>query len=202
MILDLIAVAVGLTILWRTKTMNDKLQASVDQLVAETQESQGKLASIRTYLTGIPALVAAAVAQALSNANVDDETAAGEIDQARQTISDSVDQTLSAIDANPAPGDTGSVATGGSDTGAGGSDTAGAGAATGTQAAATGTQAAAGGGSDDQSGGTTNSGATDVSGADGAGGSDSSTGADQGGGGTDQSGAGGTDAGQPTGTAT
>jgi hypothetical protein len=96
---------VGLIILWRIDTMNDKLRTAIDGLTAEVAESNGKLESIKTFVAGVPALVAAAVETALANAEVDAETAATEIDAARQSVSDNVDATLAAIDANPADGD-------------------------------------------------------------------------------------------------
>lgn len=83
--------------------MNDKLQKAKDELLAETADTRGKLNSIRTFIRGVPALVAAAVETALANANVDEETAATEIDAARQSLSDDVDATLAAIDETPAP---------------------------------------------------------------------------------------------------
>lgn len=96
---------VGLIILWRIDTMNDKLRAAIDGLTAEVTDSNGKLNSIRTFVIGVPALVAAAVETALANANVDAETAATEIAAATDAVSSNVDATLSAIDANPADGD-------------------------------------------------------------------------------------------------
>lgn len=90
------------------ETMSEALKTAVDQLVAETQDSKGKLDSITTFIQGVPALVATAVTAALEAANVDEADAVGIIDQATQTISDSVDSALAAINANPAPGEGGS----------------------------------------------------------------------------------------------
>lgn len=169
LILALIIVLVGLTIDRRIKHMNDKLQTSIDALVADTAATQGKLSSVLTFIQGVPDLVAAAVAQALSNANVADETAAAEVDSARQTIDDSVDQVLSAIDQNPQSGDTGSVAdagagSGGDTSGAGtsGADTSGAGADSG--AADTGTTGADAGAGGDAGGADTGTTGADTSG--------------------------------------
>lgn len=105
MILDLIAVGLGLAILWRTTTMNDKLRTALDALTAEVAESNGKLNSIRTFVRGVPALVASAVETALANANVEAETAATEIAAATDAVSQNVDATLEAIDENPAEGE-------------------------------------------------------------------------------------------------
>jgi hypothetical protein len=98
---------VGLIILWRVDTMNDKLRTAIDALTAEVADSNGKLNSIRTFVAGIPALVAAAVETALANADVDAETAATEIAAATDAVSQNVDQTLAAIDQNPTPEDEG-----------------------------------------------------------------------------------------------
>jgi hypothetical protein len=96
---------VCIIILWRIDTMNDKLRAAIDGLTAEVADSNGKLNSIRTFVQGVPALVAAAVETALANANVDEETAATEIAAATDAVSQNVDATLDAIDQNPAGGD-------------------------------------------------------------------------------------------------
>jgi hypothetical protein len=96
---------VCIIILWRIDTMNDKLRAAIDGLTAEVADSNGKLNSIRTFVQGVPALVAAAVETALANAQVDEETAATEIAAATDAVSQNVDATLGAIDQNPAAGD-------------------------------------------------------------------------------------------------
>lgn len=103
--LDVILVLLVLATLWRNLIMSQKLTDSVNALIEETADTNGKLESIRTFLTGVPDLVASAVAGALEAANVDDDTAATQIDEARAAISDKVDETLAAIEANPAPGD-------------------------------------------------------------------------------------------------
>ncbi len=82
------------------RIMNQKLKDSVDALVEEVSESNGKLESIRTFLEGVPDLVATAVETALAAADVDSETAAAQVDEAREAVSDNVDATLAAIDAN------------------------------------------------------------------------------------------------------
>jgi hypothetical protein len=87
--------------------MNDKLRTAIDALTAEVADSNGKLASIRTFVQGIPALVASAVETALANAEVDAETAATEIAAATDAVSANVDATLAAIDQNPTPEDEG-----------------------------------------------------------------------------------------------
>lgn len=105
---------VGL-IIWRWK-VTQKLDDAVQALVAETAETNGKLDSIETFVRGVPELVATAVADALANANVADDAAADAIDAARAAISDKVDETLDAINANPAPGDQPAADTGGEQT--------------------------------------------------------------------------------------
>jgi hypothetical protein len=108
------------TLTKETKMQNAKLAAAIAAMQEEVTDSTGKLASIKAAILGMPALVAAAVASALAEANVDDDAAADLVDQARQTMSDSVDDTLAAINANPAPGeDTGAT----TDTGAGDTST-------------------------------------------------------------------------------
>lgn len=87
--------------------MNDKLTAAIAALTAETADTNGKLASIRTFVMGVPALVASAVETALANADVDQETAATEIAAATDAISQNVDRTLAAIDENPTADDEG-----------------------------------------------------------------------------------------------
>jgi hypothetical protein len=101
--------------------MNDQLKTAVDDLVAETQDANGKLESIKTYLHGVPDLVATAVETALANVNADESAAAEQIEAARSTISSSVDATLDAIQANDTT-DTGSTST---DAGSGSTDTGG-----------------------------------------------------------------------------
>lgn len=85
--------------------MNLKLTAAIRALQEEVTDSTGKLESIRTYLQGVPSLVAAAVAQALADANVSEDEAATAIEEARQTASDAVDSTMLAIVTNPAEGE-------------------------------------------------------------------------------------------------
>lgn len=85
--------------------MSEALKASVDALVAEVAESNGKLESVRVFLVGLPDLVAAAVADALEAANVEAAEAAIQIDAARNEISSKVDAVEAAISANPAPGE-------------------------------------------------------------------------------------------------
>lgn len=89
----------------RLTTMNEALQTAVTDLVAEVQDSTGKLASIKTYLEGVPELVATAVAEALAAHDVAATEAAATIANARTTVSDSVDAALAAINANPGPGE-------------------------------------------------------------------------------------------------
>jgi hypothetical protein len=125
MILQLIGVALGGIILWRIQAMNQKLTDAINDLNAEVADSKGKLASILTFVEGTPALVAAAVAQALADNDVEETQAADSIEAARQTMSDNVDGVLSAIDQNPAPGEEASGATvaSGSGEASGSSDT-------------------------------------------------------------------------------
>lgn len=121
-LLGLVVVGVvGLIILGRIHAMNDKLQTAIDDLTAEVADSQGKLASIRTFIEGVPGLVATAVQTALEAAAVEESQAADLIDQARTTMSDNVDQALSAISENDTGGD--DTGTGTDTTGTGGGDT-------------------------------------------------------------------------------
>lgn len=76
--------------------MGEQTNAAVQDLIAEVQDSKTKLEGLTTIVRGFPAVVAAAVAEALSNANVDDATAAAAIESATQEISDAVDQALAA----------------------------------------------------------------------------------------------------------
>lgn len=103
------AILLGIN-LWRIEHMNQKLTDAIAALQAETTDTTGKLASIKTFILGIPALVGAAVADALANNDVDEEAAAAAVSEATQTVSDATDDALSAIDANPGPEDAGSVA--------------------------------------------------------------------------------------------
>lgn len=103
--LQICGLALGVIILWRIERMNQKLQDAIDALNAEVADNTGKLASIVAFVKGVPALVGAAVADALAQNNVDEETAAASISDATQTMSDNVDAALSSIDANPNPGE-------------------------------------------------------------------------------------------------
>ena len=80
--------------------MGDKTDAAVAALVEEVTESNTKLDSALVFVAGVPALVAQAVADALAEADVDDQDAAALIDAARQSISDKVDTVEAAINAN------------------------------------------------------------------------------------------------------
>lgn len=85
--------------------MRQSLTDSINALNAEVTDSQGKLASIKTFIEGVPALAAAAVADALAANDVEEDAAAASVEAARQAVSDGVDDTLAAINANPAPGE-------------------------------------------------------------------------------------------------
>lgn len=89
-----------------TTSMNAKLQAALDELNAETAENTSKIGSLTDYIRSIPGLIGAAVTQALADANVSDETAAGLIHDAARTASDNVDAALAAVDANTGGSDT------------------------------------------------------------------------------------------------
>lgn len=98
-------IALGLFVLAGAIFLKDrkpmtKLTDAVNGLLAEVSDSNTKLDSIRAFIVGVPALVAAAVADALAAADVEAEEAAGLIDEARTEISDKVDAALNAIDAN------------------------------------------------------------------------------------------------------
>lgn len=86
-------------------SMGKLTNEAVDQLLTEAEDAKGKLATLVTFIKGVPALVAAAVADALAAANVDDATAASHIDSAREEFSSAVDEAIGATDVNPAPGD-------------------------------------------------------------------------------------------------
>lgn len=104
----LVVAAVGVAlIIWRLETMTEKLTAAIAALQGEVEDTNGKLASIKTFILGVPALAAAAVADALAAHDVEDDAAADAIDAARSAVSDSVDDTISAIDANPTPAEEG-----------------------------------------------------------------------------------------------
>jgi hypothetical protein len=106
-ILGLVSVGLGFIILWRIQTMNTKLEAALAANNEGTARIVGKLGSIKTFIQGVPALVAAAVADALAQHDVEEAAAADTINQAEATAEAAVDDALSAIDANPAPEDTG-----------------------------------------------------------------------------------------------
>lgn len=87
--------------------MGEKVAAAVAALVAEAQDSKTKLQGLTVAVLAFPEVVAAAVAEALAAANVDDETAATAIDAARTEISDAVDAAVTAAgtdaDGEPVP---------------------------------------------------------------------------------------------------
>jgi ABC-type transporter Mla subunit MlaD len=83
--------------------MNKRLTTAVAELTAEVNENTSKVAGAVAAIQGFPALVAAAVQEALEAADVEAEEAAGLIDAARQSASDQVDSILSAVDANTPP---------------------------------------------------------------------------------------------------
>lgn len=90
----------------RIEDMGAKTNEAVAALVEEVADSKGKLASLEATVRGFPEVVAAAVADAMADADVDDATAATAIDQARTEISDAVDSALNpAIEENPLPED-------------------------------------------------------------------------------------------------
>lgn len=86
-------------------TMGEQTNQAVAELVAEVADSKGKLASLETTVRGFPAVVGAAVADALAAANVDDAIAAEAIRSATAEISTAVDQALDASDENPDDGE-------------------------------------------------------------------------------------------------
>lgn len=100
----IIFVIVAGSAIW-SLAMNQKLNDAITALADEVSDSQGKLDSIRTFVQGVPELVAVAVREALAEANVEEAAAADAVDSARQAVSDSVDTTLAAIEANPVAGD-------------------------------------------------------------------------------------------------
>lgn len=85
------------------RDMNLKLSAAVAALTQSTAEIAGKLDSIENYVRGVPDVVAAAVADALAQADVDANAAADLIDAARTTTEKEVGDVLAAID-NPGGG--------------------------------------------------------------------------------------------------
>jgi hypothetical protein len=101
--LIVIAVLVGAIQIWRLSTMSEKLKAAVEALITEVSDSTTKLESIRTFIVGVPALVGAAVADALANEDVEDDAAADAVTAATEAVSVKVDEALAAIDANTPP---------------------------------------------------------------------------------------------------
>ena len=93
------------------EAMNQKLSDAVAALIATTNDETTKLDSITTYVKGVPDVVAAAVRDALAAANVDEETAAAQIEAQRTAIAAKVDDTLAAVSANTPPTDTGNATT-------------------------------------------------------------------------------------------
>lgn len=85
------------------QTAMSRLTDATDALIAEVTDSTTKLDSIETFIRGVPALVSAAVTQALADANVADDAAAAAVEQATSEISGKVDEALGAIDANTPP---------------------------------------------------------------------------------------------------
>jgi peptidoglycan hydrolase CwlO-like protein len=86
--------------------MKQELTDAISALNDEVADSQGKLESIKTYLEGLPDVVATAVQKALEAADADEATAAEQVNAARETFSNSVDETLASINENPAPTET------------------------------------------------------------------------------------------------
>ncbi len=89
------------------RNMNTTLAAAVAALTSSTAAIAGKLDSVEAYVRGIPAVVAAAVTEALAAADVDATTAAGLIDSARQTAEKEVGDVMDAIAANAPPAEPG-----------------------------------------------------------------------------------------------
>lgn len=86
------------------KAMFEQLNAALVALNAEVAKDRDALASVRTYVAGIPELVAQAVSTALANAGADEATAVDQINAARDAMAASVNDTLAAVTANtPAP---------------------------------------------------------------------------------------------------
>lgn len=83
------------------KDAMSKLAAALAALTLEAEEQKTQLASVVTYVQNVPALIAAAVADALAKApGIDEAAAAAAIDAARQSVSDATDGVLAAIVAN------------------------------------------------------------------------------------------------------
>lgn len=76
------------------------LTEAVDALIAEVTDSNTKLDSITAFIEGVPALVTAAVTDALAAANVAEAEAAALIATATAAVSDKVDAALAAVEAN------------------------------------------------------------------------------------------------------
>lgn len=95
------------------KILMGKLQDAVTALQATVAAEQTAFASIKSYVAGVPALVAAAVSEALAQVDGIDETAAAAaVDAARTTLTNDVVTTLQAIEANTKlPGGAVAVAT-------------------------------------------------------------------------------------------
>ncbi|MBK8189095.1 MAG: hypothetical protein IPK79_01415 [Vampirovibrionales bacterium] len=84
-----------------------QLTEAIAALTLEAEEQKGQLASVVVYVQGVPGLIAAAVAQALTEGGIDETAAAAAVNAARQAVSDSTDAALAAIAANRPAGEPG-----------------------------------------------------------------------------------------------
>lgn len=144
------------TILKEIEKMNDQLKTAQDDLVATVAEIKTESESIKAYVLGQPDVIAAAVAKALDEHDVEETDAAATIEQARADAKAAVDDVLAAI--NNTGSDT-AAAGGGSDSvlGGAGGETLPAGSGDDSVSTGSGTDSVSGGTGDDTvSGGTGN----------------------------------------------
>lgn len=106
-----------------TTSMNAKLQAALTELVGITAANTSKIASLTDIVKSFPGLVAAAVTQALADADVEAETAAGIIHDAGHTASDNVQALLDAAETSTGTDIDGDGDVGNDTTSGGGEDT-------------------------------------------------------------------------------
>ena len=95
-----VAAAIVFHALYRKAPDMSALTDAVDGLIAEVTDLTTKNESILAFVQGIPALVAAAVTDALAAQGVEAEAAAAAVAAATATISDSTDALVDAVNAN------------------------------------------------------------------------------------------------------
>ena len=93
-----IAAAIVFHALYRKAPDMSVLTEALEALQAEVDDSSAKLDTVLTFLQDVPALVAAAVTEALAAANVEAAEAAALIAAATSAISDKVDAVFDEVD--------------------------------------------------------------------------------------------------------